>query len=103
MNLTFFRSLSILNYDEFSSSTSGSSDDYRVPGAWYDEWPSFSVQPLLTMMTSLLHNTCIIDGGYVCVNALEHYMVSSILMSRSLQCFTLALVDAIGFSSPSES
>lgn len=80
VDLHFTAALSLLNYDEYTlaagGSDRGSSIAFTLPGTWQSQWPGFSVPVLKIMLSTLLHNACIVDGGHVCINVLEHYMVS---------------------------
>lgn len=80
-------SLSLLNHDEYTSASrtcdssggsgSGSGDDFfRVPGVWQTQWPvGVSAASLGAMMSTLLHGACLVEGGSVCINALDNLMV----------------------------
>ena len=81
VDLKFTGALSLLNYDEYiiNSNTSGGMWDFSTPGTWQSRWPpGFSIPALKTLMSTLLYNVCLIDGGFVCINALENYIVSDV-------------------------
>jgi hypothetical protein len=86
-------SVNLLNYDEYISGCGSGNGNgggregnyFQTPGTWQEEWPGLSVAALSTMMSTFLLNTCIVDGGSVCINALEHYMVYRMLSLQRIE------------------
>ena len=75
ISLHFVGSMNLLNYDEYSLNFNFEREELKLPSTWQSEWPDLSESALCTMMSSLLHQACIVQGGHVCINALENDMV----------------------------
>jgi len=73
--------MNLLNYDEFVIHADFDDDTLKLPSVWQPDWPDLSVTAVTTLMSSLLHQTCIVPGGHICINALEHDMVFQTYMN----------------------
>ena len=77
VSLQFIGSMNLLNHDEFAIHANFDEETLKLPSVWQPDWPDLSVVAVSSLMSSLLHQTCVISGGHVCINVLEHDMVSA--------------------------